>query len=276
MGAIYPTSLFSNSNYNWLFHGDCKNTTWTKEENKQFEKALAIFDDNTPDRWSRIAGMIPGKSVRDVIKQYEELLEDVTDIEAGLVPIPGYLASSPFTLEWVDNKRFDPFRKKSGSLIRPHEHERKKGVPWTEDEHKRFLLGLQKYGKGDWRNISRNFVISKTPTQVASHAQKYFLRQNSEGKDKRRPSIHDITTANLSDNTIPPITESDDQKPKSLLEHSAASFPLLQKSINIVPNLLFDWSNSGGDAFMVFDSTHGLQNLYSTAHQGASAYVGSH
>lgn len=80
--------------------------------------------------------MIPGKSVRDVIKQYEELLEDVTDIEAGLVPIPGYLASSPFTLEWVDNKRFDPFRKKSGSLIRPHEHERKKGVPWTEDEHK--------------------------------------------------------------------------------------------------------------------------------------------
>lgn len=141
---------------------------------------------------------------------------------------------------------------------------------------RRFLLGLQKYGKGDWRNISRNFVISKTPTQVASHAQKYFLRQNSEGKDKRRPSIHDITTANLSDNTIPPITESDDQKPKSLLEHSAASFPLLQKSINIVPNLLFDWSNSGGDAFMVFDSTHGLQNLYSTAHQGASAYVGSH
>ena len=47
--------------------------------------------------------MIPGKSVRDVIKQYEELLEDVTDVEAGLVPSPGYLASSPFTLEWVSS-----------------------------------------------------------------------------------------------------------------------------------------------------------------------------
>lgn len=62
---------------------------------------------------------------------------------------------------------------------------------------RRFLLGLLKYGKGDWRNISRNFVGSKTPTQVASHAQKYYQRQLSGAKDKRRPSIHDITTVNL-------------------------------------------------------------------------------
>ena len=53
------------------------------------------------------------------------------------------------------------------------------GVPWTEEEHRRFLLGLQKLGKGDWRGISRNFVVSRTPTQVASHAQKYFIRQSS-------------------------------------------------------------------------------------------------
>lgn len=62
-----------------------------------------------------------------------------------------------------------------------------------------FLRGLEKYGKGDWRNISRNFVTTRTPTQVASHAQKYFLRLNSGGKDKRRSSIHDITIANLPD-----------------------------------------------------------------------------
>ena len=59
------------------------------------------------------------------------------------------------------------------------------------------MLGLLKYGKGDWRNISRNFVVSKTPTQVASHAQKYYQRQLSGAKDKRRPSIHDFTTVNL-------------------------------------------------------------------------------
>ncbi|KAG6489742.1 hypothetical protein ZIOFF_051019 [Zingiber officinale] len=32
------------------------------------------------------------------------------------------------------------------------------GTPWTEEEHRMFLLGLQKLGKGDWRGISRNFV----------------------------------------------------------------------------------------------------------------------
>ena len=75
------------------------------------------------------------------------------------------------------------------------DQERRKGIPWTEEEHRLFLLGLAKFGKGDWRSISRNFVISRTPTQVASHAQKYFIRLNSlNKKDKRRSSIHDITS----------------------------------------------------------------------------------
>ena len=64
---------------------------------------------------------------------------------------------------------------------------------------RQFLMGLKKYGKGDWRNIARNFVTTRTPTQVASHAQKYFIRQVNGGKDKRRSSIHDITTVNIPD-----------------------------------------------------------------------------
>ncbi|XP_006654137.1 transcription factor MYBS3-like [Oryza brachyantha] len=70
--------------------------------------------------------------------------------------------------------------------------ERKKGVPWTEDEHRMFLAGLDKLGKGDWRGISQHFVTTRTPTQVASHAQKYFLRQNSLTQKKRRSSLFDV------------------------------------------------------------------------------------
>ena len=91
----------------------------------------------------------------------------------------------------------------TGGSTTAHESKRGKGIPWTEEEHRLFLLGLAKFGKGDWRSISRNFV-SRTPTQVASHAQKYFIRLNSMNKkDKRRSSIHDITEASGgSDSTI--------------------------------------------------------------------------
>ncbi|KAL8091256.1 transcription factor KUA1 [Apium graveolens] len=70
--------------------------------------------------------------------------------------------------------------------------ERKRGNPWTEEEHRMFLLGLQNLGKGDWRGIARNYVISRTPTQVASHAQKHFIRQSNMSRRKRRSSLFDI------------------------------------------------------------------------------------
>lgn len=76
--------------------------------------------------------------------------------------------------------------------------ERKKGIPWTEEEHRLFLLGLQKLGKGDWRGISQNFVKSRTPTQVASHAQKHFLRRSNLNKRRRRSSLFDITADEVS------------------------------------------------------------------------------
>ncbi|WOL02050.1 transcription factor MYB1R1-like [Canna indica] len=80
----------------------------------------------------------------------------------------------------------DPAHASSSSICR------KKGVPWTEDEHRMFLLGLQKLGKGDWRGIARNYVVSRTPTQVASHAQKYFIRQSNASRRKRRSSLFDM------------------------------------------------------------------------------------
>ncbi|XP_075475321.1 transcription factor MYBS3-like isoform X1 [Primulina tabacum] len=99
------------------------------------------------------------------------------------------LSSSMFSISENSDKTSTGYQS-DGPLDRAPE--RKKGVPWREEEHRMFLLGLEKLGKGDWRGISRNFVTSRTPTQVASHAQKYFLRQGSINQKKRRSSLFDM------------------------------------------------------------------------------------
>lgn len=135
METLYPSSFMSNTD--WYVQASMSSTEWTREENKRFESALAIYDKDTPDRWLKVAATIPGKTVYDVIKQYRELEEDILEIEAGRVPIPGYLASSAFNFELVDHHNYDAYRKRplnfKGSSS---DHERKKGVPWTEEEHR--------------------------------------------------------------------------------------------------------------------------------------------
>ncbi|KAJ1694560.1 hypothetical protein LUZ63_011258 [Rhynchospora breviuscula] len=70
-----------------------------------------------------------------------------------------------------------------------------KGQPWSMEEHELFLYGMQKYGRGKWRRICRELLKTRTPTQVASHAQKYFNRPKTPS-NRRRSSIHDIRLPN--------------------------------------------------------------------------------
>lgn len=175
--------------------------SWTFEEDKFFETSLAQYDGSWPitgdDYWGQLQEQMPQKGVHDLKNRFSKLEEDVRNIEAGLVQLPDYDDDSDHHVTAEVSFNFAPAAKKSKAAPKTGEQERRKGVPWTEEEHKLFLLGLNKFGKGDWRSISRNFVISRTPTQVASHAQKYFIRLNSMSKkdNKRRSSIHDITSA---------------------------------------------------------------------------------
>ncbi|KAL5983000.1 hypothetical protein ACLOJK_017080 [Asimina triloba] len=278
-------------------------SSWSREQEKAFENAIATHPEDCSDRWEKIAADVPGKTVAEIKHHYELLVEDINGIESGRVPLPSYVSSSEGSTDHASEggaskkgthvSHFHGDSNHSGKASKP-DQERRKGVAWTEDEHsipairsasspivdfqyihlnsvanldplrqmpgrrprsldssgmgfevasnmspchadlsmpksgntvkqnlqkeryfdfmvlngRLFLLGLEKYGKGDWRSISRNFVVSRTPTQVASHAQKYFIRLNSMNKDRRRSSIHDITSVGNGDISVPqgPIT----------------------------------------------------------------------
>ncbi|XP_010669413.1 transcription factor SRM1-like [Beta vulgaris subsp. vulgaris] len=170
---------------------------WSFIENKQFEACLAegyldIEDEST--RWLQIAQRLGGKRTPAEIKNhYCKLAYDVESIESGRVPLPSYsgLYNSDDNSEDDDSKDDDLKDDKScKSSARP----KKQGFQWSIEEHRLFLVGLKYYTKSDWKSIARDFVVTRSPTQVASHAQKYFDRNDPENiKKRKRSSIHDIT-----------------------------------------------------------------------------------
>ncbi|XP_020212063.1 transcription factor SRM1 [Cajanus cajan] len=204
-------------------------TQWTRFHDKLFERALLAVPEDMPDRWQKIADQVPGKSAAEVRDHYDALVHDVFEIDSGRVEVPSYVDDSPpraptaaaGTSSWDSANQIS-----FGSKPKQGDNERKKGTPWTEEEHRLFLIGLSKFGKGDWRSISRNVVVTRTPTQVASHAQKYFLRQNSVKKERKRSSIHDITTVDsnsvpvpIDQNWVPPPGTASVQQPQDMQQY---------------------------------------------------------
>jgi hypothetical protein len=122
---------------------------WTAEENKLFERALAALDDLRCPDWGKVAQAIPGRTVGEIVNHYRSLEVDVRQIESGVMPLPGYgggAAANSFTLQWDGNgghvagdfRHGYRFAGGCGKRTpgRTPEQERKKGVPWTEEEHR--------------------------------------------------------------------------------------------------------------------------------------------
>jgi len=124
---------------------------WSIEQDKAFENALAIHPEDASDRWEKIAADVPGKTLEEIKHHYERLVEDVNQIESGCVPLPSYNYSSEGSAShasdegagkkggssWNSNNESNQGNKASRS-----DQERRKGIAWTEDEHRLVSLCL--------------------------------------------------------------------------------------------------------------------------------------
>ena len=194
---------------------------WLAKENERFYNELDALhvspediEATAPEAWQRLSGAVASRSQAQVFeyaqREYQLLTldpelaelekaldvsctealgdelavwEQLNSIDAGLLGVEG--AAGGGCAHQVVSQR-------GGSASKARDKVR----PWSEEEHKLFLVGLERFGKGDWRSISRQCVLMRTPVQIASHAQKYFLRQEGKaaGRSGHRVSIHDISS----------------------------------------------------------------------------------
>ncbi|KAJ7005960.1 protein RADIALIS-like 3 [Populus alba x Populus x berolinensis] len=80
-------------------------SSWTAKQNKLFEKALAVYDKDTPDRWQNVAKAVGGKSPEEVKRHYDRLVEDLVYIESGRAPLPNYKPSGSNGRGLVEEQR---------------------------------------------------------------------------------------------------------------------------------------------------------------------------
>ncbi|XP_055811703.1 transcription factor MYBS1-like [Solanum dulcamara] len=134
---------------------------WTREEDEIFENTLAIYC-NDKNLFMKMKEELLGKSLDDITDHINILIEDIDAIESEHVLLPNY----------------PEMQSDANQNLKP-DVEWRKGTPWTAQEH-------------------RHCVITRTASQVASHAHKFFKRVEANNKGNRRArtkaSVLDITS----------------------------------------------------------------------------------
>lgn len=144
---------------------------WTREEDKAFENAVAASaappaDGPPDDGWfTALVASVPARTAEEVRRHYEALVEDVAAIEAGRIPLPRYAGEESSAATPEGSGAAGPSTPKDGGGGSGHrreerkggvgadagkscskaEQERRKGVPWTEEEHRFVLRSIKNF-----------------------------------------------------------------------------------------------------------------------------------
>lgn len=119
-------------------------SSWSREQDKAFENALATYPEDSSDRWEKITADVPGKTLEEIKHHYELLVDDVNNIESGCVLLPPYNSSSDGSSSHAGDEGTGKKGGHGGNYNSESNHgskarsdqERRKGIAWTEDEHR--------------------------------------------------------------------------------------------------------------------------------------------
>ncbi|MCD9637960.1 hypothetical protein HAX54_021519 [Datura stramonium] len=157
------------------------NSTWTRFEDKLLNNH-ALYAGAMLNGGRKLLIMYPGGRLKmlwlTMMHLFMMFLRLIREVEPPSYPDDSF--------DWESDAKTSQI---SFGSNKKHEVERKRGLHGPKKNTGYSLLGWT-IREGDWRSISRNVVVTRTPTQVASHAQKYYLRQQSMKKERKRSSIH--------------------------------------------------------------------------------------
>lgn len=74
----------------------------------------------------------------------------------------------------TDNKEIESWSDSDDGSLEATDAKGSNTGRWTKEEHETFLLGLSLYGR-DWKKVA-TAIKTRTPSQIRSHAQKYFQK----------------------------------------------------------------------------------------------------
>ncbi|XP_074344524.1 transcription factor DIVARICATA-like [Apium graveolens] len=154
---------------------------WTFKDNKLYEDIMEEFEDyGSVSSFQRVAQVMPWKTMASIKLHHQVLMEELDWIKSSKGEFEDIIME--------DNGDFEDIIIEDSMV----EEKAKEQAEQYTTRPRWFMRGLEICGKGDWRNIAKYFVPSTTPSQVASHGQKFLKRAEKEDTEKRRTTINDI------------------------------------------------------------------------------------
>ncbi|TVU10382.1 hypothetical protein EJB05_43907 [Eragrostis curvula] len=160
---------------------------WKTFEEKYFKSLFCVATSENPStRMDVLTERFPAKTIQQPSDEYFDAIGDILCRDIDVEPISNGATSD--LSDWYNLL----------GLGR-----------WTLQ----FLHGIECFGRGKWKAISMHAVPSRTPAQLASHAHKYFKKnENNEQNDKRQRYIINDEREKMkpTESSIPPAMPTED------------------------------------------------------------------